>query len=101
MKTEICFSSKMAHLHSFQPTDKQVGENLEFAAPSVCRNEKDGRARKSAEERAEPIRGANPWRQTSVPLLSSSWCDLFVCFSFFFCRPGSISYHTHERRISE
>merc|ERR1719391_964440 len=55
MKTEICFSSKMAHLHSFQPTDKQVGENLEFAAPSVCRNEKDGRARGSRFE--ERIRG--------------------------------------------
>merc|ERR1719175_348460 len=85
MKTEICFSSKMAHLHSFQPTDKQVGENLEFAAPSVCRNEKDGRARKSARG---PIRGANPWRQ-SVPLHSSSWRYSFV---------GPLRYHIIHTR---
>jgi len=89
MKTDIYFSSKMAHLHSFQPTDKQVGENLEFAAPSVCRNEKDGRARKSAEERAGPIRGANPWRQTSVPLRSSSWRYSFV---------GPLRYHIIHTR---
>jgi len=96
MKTDIYFSSKMAHLHSFQPTDKQVGENLEFAAPSVCRNEKDGRARKSAEERAGPIRGANPWRQTSVPLRSSSW-RVFFCF-FWSARLDIISY-TREKNF--
>lgn len=68
-------------------------EKIWSAAPSVCRNEKDGRARKSAEERAGPIRGANPWRQTSP--------TSFLELALFFCRPASISYHTHERRISE
>merc|ERR1719187_2413132 len=58
-------------------------EKIWSAAPSVCRNEQDGRARKSAEERGgrfeERIRG-----DRRVPLRSSSWRYSFV---------GPLRYH--------
>merc|ERR1719187_1233103 len=69
-------------------------EKIWSAAPSVCRNEKDGRARKSAEERAGPTRGDNPWRQTSIPLRSSSWRGFF----FLSARFDIISY-TREKNF--
>jgi len=57
--------------------------------PSVemRKTEERGRARKSARG---PIRGDNPWRQTSVPLRSSSWRG------FFFV--GPVRYHIIHTR---